>query len=215
MKATALVVGAHDDDAVAWMGGTIRQLSEWQWTVISLCRWIGRQEPNHGYFKRTCELLGVTTRIAGDFVDDQSSRHNDVQSMKNFITKEVQNTIFDYVFTHSRAPGGEYGGHANHDDTREAVVSLVQEGRLAANTLNIVYFAYKNCHPDPAAPFRIELTEREVQFKKQALASPVIRKDMEALGLCDSKSNEIRCDRWETFDTDSPTMPLPFTANPD
>ena len=206
----ALVVVAHDDDAAAWMGGTIRRQREWEWTVISLCKWAGR-ELNRGYFADTCELLQVTTRIASPFIDNQDNRWNDVKKMKQFITKALQDKTFDYVFTHSRAPGGEYGRHANHEETREAVVSLVQEGKLTGSVQNIVYFAYKSCQPDPAAPFCVYLTPQEVKVKKQTLASTIIRGDMEGLGLWDSQLGEIRCHNWEAFDTDSPTMPPSFS----
>ena len=37
MSTNALVVVAHHDDAILWMGGTIQRFQDWNWHVVSIC----------------------------------------------------------------------------------------------------------------------------------------------------------------------------------
>ena len=53
----ALVVGAHCDDAVLRMGGTIHSLkNDWEWHITSLCD--GNAAMSQSFYE-SCKMLGV------------------------------------------------------------------------------------------------------------------------------------------------------------
>ena len=202
-KMKALMVGAHDDDALLWMGGTIPRLSDWQWTVLSMRRWVGR-ERDREYFRDACKTLAMAG-VTSNFTDRQLERLNDVQEVRRSILEASKGQNHDYVFTHSRSRYGEYTPrHKNHVEVMEAVASLVQEGKLTRTLQSIVYFAYKEMQPDFAAPFFVDLTDAEVRAKQGILDSPVMRDDLAPWGH--------PCPNPETFDSDSPTMPQPLVS---
>jgi hypothetical protein len=133
----AIAITAHHDDAVLWCGGTIlrtRRLFRWDWTVVALC--VPNSE-RQVYFDSYCASIGVVGRRF-NFADYQGPAPFS-SNTRSGIANEIQGILngvhFDYVFTHSKDNGGEYGGHANHDEVRLATESVVSPTEL-------IYFCY-------------------------------------------------------------------------
>ena len=138
----ALAVVAHYDDALIWAGGAIarsRRLG-WSWTVVALC--VGEVE-RRGVFDGWCRALDVRG-IALTFRDHPDGRafsRNDPKSLRGAILGEIGEASFDWVFTHSPDPEGEYGFHPNHAEAAETVAALCEEGLFDAR--RVVRFAYR------------------------------------------------------------------------
>ena len=57
----ALVIVAHPDDETIWMGGYILRYTDWDWTVVSLCR--VNDEDREPRFRNVCNLFGAESYI--------------------------------------------------------------------------------------------------------------------------------------------------------
>ena len=137
-----LVVVAHHDDAVLWMGGTIRHLRDWNWYIIALC--LDMPHKVEG-FSRSCKELRARSDYStfSDYQDrEERSETGAVDQMKMSLRRLVRGQEYDYVFTHSRSEHGEYSYHPNHADVCEAVRSIASETELIKDTGALVHFCY-------------------------------------------------------------------------
>lgn len=136
----ALVVVAHDDDAVLWMGGVIHCLRDWKWQIISMCN--QGNEIRKSAFHEASRCLGATSH-AFDFYDYQNARHvNSIDDMKATLLQVTRGNKYDYVFTHSYRAHGEYSFHANHAEVCCVVKALVNENQLLTATNHLAHFCY-------------------------------------------------------------------------
>lgn len=140
----AVAVVAHHDDHVLWMAGTIQRLAlyGWHWTVVAMCV---PDPARRDYFNHCCSILGATPRATDfqDYMDGKPFSRNNRNSMRSWLVETVRGRTFDLVFTHSRAEHGEYGArHANHVETRELAIELVNSQQLGGGGRRLAYFAY-------------------------------------------------------------------------
>jgi LmbE family N-acetylglucosaminyl deacetylase len=140
----ALAVMAHHDDHLLFMGATIRrtkQLKGWDWTILAMCL-----RPQHrAFFCKSCQDLGAEDRTEAfkDYQDKPIFSDNERDKMEKALRDQTRGTAFDWVFTHSRHPRGEYGGHPNHAEVQQVVTSLVQRGELGQGMNHLAYFSYQ------------------------------------------------------------------------
>lgn len=210
----ALVIVAHDDDVVLWMGGTIRHLMDWNWHIISMCN--QGNDVRKRYFEVACKRLNARAN-AFDFLDYQDSnqacRRNSIADMKKNLLQVVETAKYDYVFTHSRDPNGEYGYHANHYEVCKTVRSLVSEDQLVESGSKLAYFCYSPIYGLSGlgtvarrdAHYYLQLNYGDLAFKVELIQSHVldIVNNLEcALGA--------PCPNPEAFEGDKLNLPFPF-----
>ncbi len=162
----ALVIVAHPDDETIWMGGMLLRYSDWDWTIISLCR--ARDKDRESRFRNACKLLGANSYIFD--LDDTEEGY-----FKKITAKDIENRLeivkgksFDYAFTHGS--NGEYG-HVRHRQVSEAVTSMVKEGKI--KTRNLYRFDYEKhgrfSFASKSAEKYIKLTDKELREKKNLI----------------------------------------------
>ena len=156
-KSHALVIVAHPDDELIWMGGTILMYPDAKWTIVSLCR--GSDSDRAPKFKKVCSHLGARG-VIHDMEDEGVMNIRDsVPVMRrvllSMLSSKFYNEIatpsdvhrgarndgrggFTHVFTHGY--NGEYG-HPRHKGVYRAVKKMVDIGELKADRL--FYFAYE------------------------------------------------------------------------
>jgi LmbE family N-acetylglucosaminyl deacetylase len=157
----ALAVVAHYDDHPLFMGATIRRLGlkRWNWTLVAMCI---KSNEKRDYFNRFCNQFGANG-IAMTFCDHQGGpafSQNSRQMMREKLLTDLGEKTFDWVFTHSRHPEGEYGFHANHAEVQQVVTSLVDEKRLVQDRGCLAYFSYGVISGHTAATARFDAMEK-------------------------------------------------------
>lgn len=167
----ALVIVAHPDDEVIWMGGAIMRNPRVDWTVYSLCR--SSDTDREPKFRRVSNLLRATPIISDLEDEDVMSVKESVPVIKDLISGNIQGR-FNYVFSHGQ--NGEYG-HIRHLGVHRAVSDLFAENKLLAD--NLFFFNY-NCQkediglirvePKPDTDLILELSEEELARKKRIVA---------------------------------------------
>ncbi|MHA1973316.1 MAG: PIG-L family deacetylase [Candidatus Hodarchaeales archaeon] len=143
----ALVVIAHCDDAVLWMGGAIISLRAWEWHIVSMCN--NNVAHKIESFEESCVKLGVEKYRALNFRDYQSGgvfSQNNKDDMKTELS-ELLDDHYDYVFTHGIKEWNEYGHHDNH-----AEVGLVTKEVSEEKGWRMVYFSYYPIYSTPGLP---------------------------------------------------------------
>ena len=208
----AICITAHHDDAVLWLGGTILRTRclGWSWTIVALCV----PDPNRrAYFTNYCDTLQATAASFG-FKDYQSGdpfSQNSQDEFRKSILYAARGENFDWVFTHSRDLGGEYGRHANHDEVCEATRTVVDDGSLGCGTQRLVYFSYSpvfGCNGRATtarldANFHLQLTYDELLQKcAWCMAAPDAFTNLKSLGF--------PCPNPESFGGDGISLPAPF-----
>ena len=163
-----LVIIAHPDDELIWMGGTLlRHKKDWNTKVVCLTRESdGDRNPK---FKKACEILGVEGFIY--YLDDTTNNPWNQQEAIDIISKHC-GTIYDLVFTHGE--NGEYG-HPHHKLIHKIVSKIIDDKILKTKSLlNFAYLKRENnyqgyCVPNSATSNFIKLKPHELSVKKDLI----------------------------------------------
>lgn len=208
----AIAITAHHDDALLWIGGTILRTRSlgWMWTVIALCVPDNQKKE---YFNNYCNAVRVIS-ASFSYFDYQSGNpfsRNLMSDFQNAITQVSQNTRYDWVFTHSRDPDGEYGSHVNHDEVRKATQSLMNNGALCAGSEHLVFFSYA---PIFGGNGRATTAKADADFHLQLTYDELLQKCAWCMAAPDAFTNlkniGFPCPNPESFAGDSVRLPVPF-----
>ena len=161
----ALVIVAHPDDELIWMGGFILKNKDWTFDIISLCR--KDDEDRAPKFKRVCEELNVNHCGMSD-LDDEALTNVREDDIVNRILKMLNDDEYDYVFTHGW--NGEYG-HKRHKEINKAVRNMIKRGELKCRKLFSFSYTRENgfCHINPKADKLIKLDNSTISKKKHLI----------------------------------------------
>ncbi|PJE51188.1 MAG: hypothetical protein COV29_02855 [Candidatus Yanofskybacteria bacterium CG10_big_fil_rev_8_21_14_0_10_36_16] len=134
-KGNALVIVAHPDDELIWMGGTILKYPEINWTIFTLCR---SDDPDRApKYEKVCRYYGAKGMISDLEDEGIMNIRQSVPEIEKRIIKYVPNKTYQWLFTHN--VNGEYG-HIRHKGVHKAVKNLITSGKLTAD--NLFLFSY-------------------------------------------------------------------------
>ena len=96
-----------------------------------------------------------------------------IRAMMAEFQRVVQARRYDWIFTHSCHPDGEYGKHANHIEVLNVVDATVASGELTAGRNRVAYFRYEAIYGPGGratvaatdASCYVQLTYAELAFK--------------------------------------------------
>jgi LmbE family N-acetylglucosaminyl deacetylase len=193
-KVDALCVVAHPDDETIWMGGTILENPDWNWTIISLCR--KNDSDRAPKFKKVCEFLG-----ANGIISDLDDEHLEPLAISEVIEKIKDNLPrknYDYVYTHGR--NGEYG-HLRHKEVYQAVKKMVKEREIECKkVLSFSYLPGGVRWKDSDLRIPISNTKADVRF---CLSDDALQKKIELVtkvyGFDPESFEALSCGSRETF----------------
>ena len=201
----ALVIVAHCDDAVLWMGGTIHRLRDWDWHIFSLC---DGNDYRSQFFYESCRMLGAKKSFAFSFQDYQSggvfSRNNKEKMKRNLL--ECIDECYDYVFSHSINEYNEYGHHDNHQEVGIVASEIAEE-----KSWELIRFCYRPIYcsggiatvaDDKKADYYCQLNYEELRFKLK-LIEDCFKHEIESL-----TSLAYPCPNPEAFEGEN--LPKPF-----
>jgi LmbE family N-acetylglucosaminyl deacetylase len=134
---TVVIIVAHPDDETLWAGGTILSHPEWKCFIVCLCRRSDAERAAR--FKNALKVLGADG-IMGDLGDGPHQHPLKEKEVENAILQLLPAAHFDLVITHN--PTGEYTKHLRHEEISKAVITLWDDGKIAANKLWT--FAYED-----------------------------------------------------------------------
>jgi LmbE family N-acetylglucosaminyl deacetylase len=132
----ALVVVAHPDDETIWMGGTLLEHKEVDWTIFSLCR--ASDQDRAPKFYKVCELFGAIGMMADLEDEGLMGLEDSLPVIKEIVRGRVRLQDYRYIFTHGK--NGEYG-HPRHIGVHLAVAELFGGSQIKGGSL--LFFNYK------------------------------------------------------------------------
>ena len=131
----ALVVVAHPDDELIWMGGFILRNKDWDWTIVSMCR--KDDADRKPKFEKVCKLLNARNHFISDLDDENLGMNLRGEDIEERFFGLLKNRRYDCIFTHGK--NGEYG-HIRHKELHSAVSSFVKSKKLVCK--KVFYFDY-------------------------------------------------------------------------
>jgi LmbE family N-acetylglucosaminyl deacetylase len=208
----ALAIVAHHDDHILWMGGTIQRMitKKWHWTLIAMC--VPAPEKRE-YFQHCCSIFGAIPIVFefNDYPNGDAFSQNDRNKMRSELIAAVCRQQFDFIFTHSRSSSGEYWfKHPNHDEVRDLVTELAQQGKFGLNCQSPAFFSYDVIYKGGTATcarcdanFYMPLTYSELLWKCQLCRlAPDVDSNLKNLAF--------PCPNPEAFEGDNLHLPQPF-----
>ncbi|MFP9119079.1 PIG-L deacetylase family protein [Flavobacterium sp. RNTU_13] len=141
-----LIIVAHPDDEILWVGGTLLEHPDWNCFIISMCR---KNDPDRApKFDKVLYLLHARGAM-GDLDDGPEQVPQDVHEIQSMLLTLLPVFQYDLVITHS--PFGEYTRHLRHEEIGAAVVDLWCQDKISCKQLFL--FAYedgnKQYYPKP------------------------------------------------------------------
>jgi len=131
------IIVAHPDDETLWAGGMILMHPQWQCFILSLCR---ASDPDRApKFKQALSNLGASGTMAD--MDDGPEQHPlSLHELQQTIMTGIDPSVCDLLLTHGTK--GEYTRHRRHEEVSQAVLELVQSGKIRCQEL--WQFAYED-----------------------------------------------------------------------
>jgi len=134
---SVVIIVAHPDDEILWVGGTILNHPSWKYFIVCLCR---ESDPDRApKFQKALKILS-SEGIMGDLDDGPDQNPLDEKMVEGAILDLVPSRHFDLIITHN--PKGEYTKHLRHEEISKAVIKLWQVGKISADELWT--FAYED-----------------------------------------------------------------------
>ena len=131
------IIVAHPDDETLWAGGTILMHPQWRCFIFSLCR--GSDLNRAPKFKQALSEFGASGSMA-DMNDGPEQYPLALSELQQTILMGLAAPVYDLVLTHG--PKGEYTRHRRHEEVSQAVLELVQNGKISCRELWL--FAYED-----------------------------------------------------------------------
>ncbi len=184
----SLVIVAHPDDELIWMGGFILKNKNWKFDIITLCR---KEDLDRvPKFKKVCKILNVNYCNMSNLEDDELNDLNEKKIIET-IKKLLNKNEYDYIFTHGF--NGEYG-HKRHKEIHKAVKNMIKRKELICKKL--FCFSYKKnngfCNINPNADKFIMLDNLTFSKKKHLITK--------VYGFPENGFEEKSCGKKEAFD---------------
>ena len=134
---SVLIIVAHPDDEILWAGGTILNNPLWNCFIMSVCR--KNDADRAPKFYDVLKILNAKG-VMGNLDDEAAQAPLEIVDIQQVILNLLPKTDFDLIITHNLS--GEYTKHLRHEEVSKAVISLWEEGKIAASALWT--FAYED-----------------------------------------------------------------------
>jgi len=169
-KIKALVVVAHPDDEVIWMGGVMMRFKEVHWTILSLCR--ASDKDRAPKFKRVMKRLGAEGFICDLEDDDLMSVQESIPKIQKQVLEFLKGKEFNCLFTHGL--NGEYG-HERHIGTHLAIKGLLKIEKISFQDVYFFNYQKQDNKKNPIisgknSEYFLKLNEEEYSEKKRIVA---------------------------------------------